>query len=140
MDIVQVDGDLGGIALSVGSDGFPYATYKVGADTVRKKLGSTVISLGTGTSFNVTSQANYRNFTVNNFVVEPVAGSASGGSWNISDGLKYGCSATWSITKSYNASTGVLSAYMAISGKLYNEGWNGNCFSGNKTVKAYLII
>lgn len=133
--------DLGDITFSVGADGFPYATYKVGADTVIKKLGSTVISLGSGTSFNVASKyTDYKKLTGDNFVVEPINGSASGGSWSISDGLKYGCSATWSIAKSYNASTGILSAYMAVSGKIHNGGWNGNCFSGNKSVKAYLIV
>lgn len=69
--------------------------------------------LGSGNSFNVSSIPNYKNFTVNNFIVEPVeslsgGGSSSGGQeWYINE-VTTSCSATGGITKTYNAATGVL--------------------------------
>lgn len=47
-----------------------YAEYKVGADTVRKKLGNDIVYLGRGTSIDVRSMLpNYASLTANNFIV-----------------------------------------------------------------------
>lgn len=131
----------GGITFFIGDDGFPYAKYKAGADTVTKKLGSTLISLGTGTSFNITKfYAGYKDLTVSNFVTEAISGSASGGTYVITDGHSYRNVTSWRTVKSYNASTGLLSAYLNVVGDIARDGWSGRCYSVNKPVQAYLIL
>lgn len=144
MHICGISGGLdasGGITFFVGDDGLPYARYKAGADTVTKKLGSTLISLGTGTSFNAAKvYADYKHLTAGNFIVEAAAASASGGAYVITDGLSYRNVASWKTVKSYNASTGMLSAYLNVTGDIAHDGWSGRCYSVNKPVTAYLIV
>jgi hypothetical protein len=60
--------------------------------------GAKVINLGTGTSFNVSSISGYKNFTKNNFIVEPPEGGRNAGGSGTGVGFNY--------SKSYNSSTG----------------------------------
>ena len=86
--------------------------YIVGADSVRKKLGSTLYYLGktrqnasggkpssTSTTFDVSSINGYQNFTVDNFIA-----SANGYGVMSTDNTGYYAS----VSKSYNANTGIL--------------------------------
>ena len=73
-----------------------------------------VVYLGTGTSFNLSSYSGYQNFTANNFIVGVQSGTGSGQVYT-KVGLSGGGSASthvymgsFSVSKSYNASTGVL--------------------------------
>lgn len=64
----------------------------------------TIKYLGTGRSFNVSSISGYKNFTKNNFIVEPPEGKRNtGGS---------GTAVEFSYSKSYNSSTGAFSLSM----------------------------
>lgn len=131
----------GGISFFVGEDGLPYARYKAGADTVTKKLGSTLISLGTGTSFNVAGvYSDYKALTAGHFITEAAAGSASGGAYVITDGLSYRNVTSWNTVKSYNPTAGILTAYINVVGDIAHDGWSGRCYSVNKPVRAYLVI
>ena len=97
----------GNISFSVGEDGAPYATYKVGADTVTKKLGEpTLIGTFSGSvnsgynvaTFNLTSYKNYKNLTLDNILIVI---------------QKYGHASNAAVAESfiwtYDKSTGVLS-------------------------------
>lgn len=93
------------MSFSIGEDGEPYATYKVGADSVTKKLGSSLVELGNGTTFNVSSYKNYRNFTPNNFVALSFDTIQAGNGVNVGTA---GASAHAQIIKSYDNTTGIL--------------------------------
>lgn len=88
----------------------------VGADSVPKKLGNGVTDLGIGTSFDVTSiTSNYQKLTINDFVVEINSFSVTSSSYY------KGTSNCWpagyyTFVKSYNASTGILTAYGHLKG------------------------
>lgn len=58
----------GNISFSVGEDGAPYATYKVGADTVTKKLGNNSISIPLIEAV-ATNSSNHENFGYGNFTL-----------------------------------------------------------------------
>lgn len=107
----MVSSSLGGISFGVDSEG-NYGYYKydetAGADTlVPFKSGKQVVYLGAGTSFNVSSYEGYQNFTTDNFIVGANSGHSSQGASG-----KYTCNPKiegFTISKSYNASSGVLS-------------------------------
>lgn len=74
-----------------------------------------LINLGTGKSFNLTSYSGYQNFTNNNFLILSAADTSDGNSYYYQTyAYSDSGSGTSSITKSYNASTGVLSAYIRM--------------------------
>lgn len=112
--------------------------------------GSTVVDLGTGTSFDIKTLApdlDYVTLTDDDFYVKPSGrvSTANTGVWGS------GCSSsqtvgvtslTASIALSYNASTGVLSSYLTASasgGDLYSCGWATKTASQSVAVHAYLI-
>ena len=70
-----------------------------------------LIYLGNGTSFDVTSYSNYRNFTANNFLIKS-ATDLQIGMYFYPQGYMYRDSGTGttSITKSYNSNTGIVSS------------------------------
>lgn len=97
----------GNLSFSIGEDGDPYATYKVGADTVTKKLGEpTLIGTFSGrvnsgynvAIFNLTSYKNYKNLTLDDMLIVI---------------QKYGHASNAAVAESfswtYDQSTGVLS-------------------------------
>lgn len=97
----------GNLSFSIGEDGDPYATYKVGADTVTKKLGEPTL-IGTfggsvntdhnSATFSLTSYKNYKNITLANMlIVIQKYGHSSNGASNES------------FSWTYNQSTGALS-------------------------------
>lgn len=124
-----------------------YATgNKGGADTVLKKLGDPIY-LGAGTSFNVSSYAGYKKFTVNNFFIQPseTISTSNWGAETAYTGNDIGTCGVSSLTAglniSYNESTGVLSAYISASasGGANKRSESMKTASGTAAVKAYLI-
>ena len=115
-----------------------------GADTFHPFSGYEY--LGTGTSFNVTNIQGYQNLTADNFVCEPTAvavipntygynggGGHNVGQWGITGG-------SGGITKSYNASTGVLTAYLSAACSCGVNSESNYSGSGAVAVKCYLIL
>ena len=115
---------------------------KVGADAVIPfSGGKTVKYIGQGTSFDIKSlfPDQYQNLTADNFLCEPISNGTSAenisphgyeGSWYYS---------TYSFSKSYNASTGILTVtsqvYYNVSFAQYtNERWY------RQQVKAYVVL
>lgn len=121
----------------------PSAAFYNANSKLRTKNSNIVIDLGVGTSFNVAKYAGYKNFTVNNFVVEPENASNNlSGSVSITGGSSP-CTQYCEITKtkSYNASSGILTAYYSITGGMYIENAQVHDYrrSTNANVHAYLI-
>lgn len=96
-----------------------------------------VVDLGTGTSFNVSGYPGYESFTAANFIIEPIAHTQKKGDYTINDGNSYWAQTTTTITKSYNATTGVLTAYENMKTVIARTGWSQTANS-NQTVHAYL--
>ncbi len=93
------------------------------------------MDLGTGTSFDVKTlaiMADYSTLTNSNFVIEPSNGSSGNvlttGSGNYANG-------SFSLSKNYTSTNGVLTAYGIISVWTYGSGTKTN----NVPVHAYLI-
>ena len=95
--------------------------------------GCLVYDLGTGTSFNISSMKGYQNLTIDNFVVAPPTGdSACAG--NVDPNTGWLCGG-YSVTRSYNSQTGVLS--LDISASYSAGGYSGS--SPKKSFHAYCI-
>lgn len=65
-----------------------------------------VIDLGTGTSFTVTQYAGYQNFTADNFIVGVISAPFVRTDYPGND--RYASAAGFTLAKSYNPSTGML--------------------------------
>jgi hypothetical protein len=113
--------------------------------------GAKVIDLGTGTSFNVSSYSGYRNFTNDNFIVCAKSGSYSQsqnmGNANSVANITPSASCGVSVTKSYDASTGVLTANekvnISASCSMYRDGnfsKSTPAKSYTNAVQVYLVI
>lgn len=96
------------------ADGTEIGTANVTAGMVIKT--GKLINLGTAQSFNLTSYSNYKKFTADNFLILSAANVTAGGGSFYYQTYAYADSGTGtsSITKSYNSSTGVLSAYIRM--------------------------
>jgi hypothetical protein len=99
---------------------------------------SKVINLGTGTSFDVSSiYSKYDELTANNFFIM-AANTASGTSGTGTISVGSGSAGSWGfqaqLVKSYNSSTGILTAYNAI-----KEG-HDNSVRGTGSVTAVLVV
>lgn len=108
--------------------------YNLSAELVGK---SEVIYLGTGTSFNLTSYQGYENFTIDNFIVEPISTSQAQVSASMEHNANY-VALGLTLNKSY--SNGVLSANVNSFGQITNG--NGISIYPTRTfsVKAYLVL
>lgn len=116
--------------------------------------GSDIYDLGTGESFDVSSITGYRNFTAANFIITAGAASTSKNiSYASSNGYASGTSnssANCSVTKTYNANTGILTANqkidISVSGTTRSGGSSPFTGSGSGTnsattaVHAYLVV
>ena len=111
---------------------------KLGAQSGGIKL----IFLGTGTSFDVTQYNGYEGFTEDNFICEPVNRSSVGWGSATSGYNKYVPSARAKafITKTYNASTGILSSRLEAHAQVKDDTWRSDHTSQTGSVKAYLVI
>lgn len=127
------------IKVFVNNNGELVFTDHTGADTVLNF--SQIYDLGTGTSFNVSSVSGYRNFTVDNFIIEPISGFSGSAGWNSGPTEKewyesgtFGFSV--SKNKTYNNVTGILNAYLSATSD--SRHGLGNA-TGSIGVHAYLI-
>lgn len=105
----------------------------------------TVIDLGTGRQFNVSSYDGYKNFTKDNFIVEPVGNSSAGvGNNALQPGTShknFWPSGTYKLTKDYDETTGILKSSGKLEVKLgSSEGGVWGPWSQTKDVHAYLIL
>lgn len=106
---------------------------QLGADAASKKeLGSTLISLGTGTSFDLSKYKGYKNFKPeNNFILKCVktiinANQTDNDSYN----RGYNYSGTINPSLSYNSTTGIINiSGTSISTSLKNWGNTGSVLS-----------
>ena len=103
------------------------AVVKGNLVTGTKSDSTTVIYLGTGNSFNLTSYEGYEKFTADNFIVEVYSGSVSSGHLDRYNGTlscETSCYATGSYTlsKTYNASSGVLTVNAKVN-DASSTGW-----------------
>ena len=131
--------------LTFGVDGDGNCGY-YGADGSLIPFKSTeIIDLGSGSSFDVSSYPGYENFTEDNFIVE--MGNLSG--WNNqtnstinSTGTYYFSNVSISLTKTYDAETGKLTANYKATNKYGTHMASTPHNTVNKTinVKAYLIL
>lgn len=94
-----------------------------------------LVSLGTGTSFNVRAKfpTNYMNLTADNFIVKSISHWNGGGATGLvcnevrNYAGRFDANDRLSFTKSYNASTGVLTVYANDYGNTdSNPYWNRN--------------
>ena len=103
----------------------------------------TAILLGTGTSFNVSKYSYYGSLTTDDFVVEPASLSLDYVSPKAKPTYTAAVSThVWGsccITKSYDASTGVLTAYASMSAYSSREGDPAYGTSNTGAVKVYLM-
>lgn len=112
----------------------------VAAGSLNKK---TIISLGTATSFNLTGYPNYNQFTNDNFIVEITGGGAARASddWNNTNSIHvWGSTSNASISKLYNANTGILTIDASIS--VFTNNTNKSQLyksTGNFSHNTYLI-
>ena len=117
---------------------------EAGADTVFPFNNAVkIINLGTGTSFNVSSQKGYQNFTKDNFFVIP----ESFGNFSIADTQMGGGSANTTgislpINKSYNAQTGqfTCSAQLNLSFYVRYSNGSGGSFGKNASVTCRVYL
>lgn len=77
--------------------------------------GTKIIDLGTGKTFNVSSYAGYESFTADNFLVVPTVTSRSASKSGSDQNENHSGSATFLLSKSYNASKGVLTVSASVS-------------------------
>ena len=104
--------DLGGVQFISEGSGADVKYYaQLGADSASKKeLGSALISLGTGNSFDLSKYKGYKNFTPeNNFILRSVktiinANQTDSDSYN----RGYNYSGTINPSLSYNSTTGII--------------------------------
>ncbi|MBQ8984667.1 hypothetical protein IJ098_02315 [Candidatus Saccharibacteria bacterium] len=97
-----------------------------------------MVDLGTGTSFDIKALApgvDYSQLTVDNFISETNSGSTPDRSTEVKCGSScaYG---VFSLIKTYNATTGILSSYMQTRTWAYKADWSGN---GVTSVHVYLV-
>ena len=132
MSITAANGNL---MLSIPGEGYYTKNSKL---TTSIKNVLTLVELGTGTNFSVAHINNFASLTVNDFIVEPINGSVT--EEGHSNDCKRGGSGSYTLTKSYNASTGILTAYGTLSCGIHCS--DGNNFGNSKTVavKAYLHL
>lgn len=93
--------------------------------------GWVIVDLGVGNSFNVSGYSGYRNFNSNNFICEPQTLNWTGGTVWLGQG-NYNAKAGFSMSKSYNSGSGVLTVTATVTG-----GWGGGSNVGT-SVRCYL--
>ena len=93
--------------------------------------GWVIADLGTGNTFNVSGYSGYRNFDSSIFICEPQPLNWTGGSTWLGQG-NYSAKAGFSMSKSYNSGSGVLTVTATVTG-----GWGGGSNVGT-TVRCYL--
>ena len=93
--------------------------------------GWVIVDLGVGNTFNVSGYSGYRNFNSSNFICEPQTLNWTGGTVWLGQG-NYNAKAGFSMSKSYNSGSGVLTVTATVTG-----GWGGGSNVGT-SVRCYL--
>ena len=143
-EVDEINSNISGIRTYVGADGKLHFTDAGGADTALPFNNAVkIINLGTGTSFNVSSQKGYQKFTKDNFFVIP----ESFGNFSIADTQMGGGSANTTgislpINKSYNAQTGqfTCSAQLNLSFYVRYSNGSGGSFGKNASVTCRVYL
>ena len=100
----------------------------------------TVIDLGEGNSFNVSAYTDiYNELSLSNFYVEPISGSWSSSGMYAGSSRNTYVSSSISLNKSYESTTGVLTAYISGSTSNHSDQKYLGGASGTVSVHAYLI-
>ena len=100
--------------------------------------GTQVFYLGTGTSFDVSNVPGYQNLTADNFIVGANRMSVSGGGrCPYRDDISMSVYGGGTISKSYNASSGILTINGVSGGASVNNGGPSSSFS--LSYFAYLV-
>lgn len=155
-NITQRYTESGRIKVYVGTDGLLHFVNRDGADTALN-FSNGIYYLGYGTQFSAASISGYKNMTADNFVIRPdftsytdsnansfTVGKAGGGT---SSGTVSSSVGVY-LTKTYNASTGVLNCSLAINYNTSRKGgdsdshWDSNGdknVSNTYNVSAYCI-
>ena len=135
--------NLGGVQIIPEGSGEAVKYYaQLGADAASKKpLGNTIIDLGIGTSFNISSYIGYKNYSVSDFLVEPVTtdNTELGNTGSNDHYLTIYLNVLFN--KSYNADSGILTANQKVN--INAVGWCGfgsKSFSHSCAVHAYLKL
>ncbi len=116
-------------------------TGEIGGDSADTKY---AIYVGQGTSFDLKSYNGYQNFTNSNFLVEPIGfnETRTSGTVYLENDLWAGVQFT--LVKSYNTSTGILTAYGSATGEAGydNSGYRHTerSITNNAQVKLYLLL
>ena len=148
--VAELNKNIQNVNVYVDNEGKLHFVDSVGADAVLNFSSTKVIFLGSGTSFDVSSYDGYENFTTDNFITEidyttsysgsGTSNSTVSGSWSSSD-TDYAYVYAWAIkNKSYDASTGVLTANEVIGVRGTSTNNSLAYKSVTKPVKAYLVI
>lgn len=145
-DSLQADnGQSFQFAYDSASGKYGYKAEVEGADTFFPFKTTEVVYLGSGTSFNVSSYKGYENFTADNFIVQMNNLSNWNSQYNSDisgSGTYFFSKVSISLGKSYNANTGVLSAYYSISNNYgaHMASPPSTTSSGTIAVSAWLIL
>jgi len=100
---------------------------------------STIIDLGIGRTFDLTGYSNYKEFTTDNFICEPINNSLPKWAGDIQGPRRFGSGINFS--KNYNQETGILSAtaYAVTYYMNSSNQFEGTYATSDFDVHAYLI-
>lgn len=98
-----------------------------------------LVSLGTGTSFNLSSYTNCNSFTIDNFIIEPLGLSKNGTDYGTTqlNNVRYAISRL-TKNKAYDSATCVLTTYYNSLGGAHATNYGDYYVSENVAVAAYL--
>lgn len=138
-DIAELNESVDKINVYVGEDKKIHFVDSEGADSVLP-FNSKPINLGEGTSFNVSSYDGYENFTNDNFIIETIPNGISGSSGSFMHDV-YSMYLHNTVNKSYNASTGVLTANEVLNVRLHGSKTDyTTTYSRTVNVRAWLVL
>jgi hypothetical protein len=110
--------------------------------TVISNTEKRIVNLGTGQSFNVSSYSKYQSLTISSFIIElnaNINGSQITTAGCYGGSHPEGVVGSTTITKSYDSSTGILTAYLTLYATTSGAATTRS-FTINGDVRAYLII
>ena len=123
--------------LSVGNAGYASGKFYLGSNLSSDSENSKeIIYLGNGTSFDLTSYDGYENFTVDNFILEPVTTALAKVTGSFDHDARVN-SIGLTLTKTY--SNGKLDAKITVPVRISNNVDAPLNISRNFSVKAYLV-
>ncbi len=107
------------------------------------KSGCQVYYLGQGTRFDVSSIKGYAGFTVDNFILEPL-NVTNKGDFNCYYAVNIENTSTFSVTKGYDANTGIFTCSAQINESYYSDESGDDShrdyLNFSVPVNAYLVV